>query len=73
MRACALQPVLQMTEDSYRLVSDISKARFYGFAPRVSLDAGLRQLVQHLGPHPTLPSGETIFREGQQGWAAVDS
>ncbi len=70
-RATTVQPVLQMTEDSYRFVSDISKARSYGYAPRVSLDAGLSQLVQHLGPHPTLPSGETILREGQQGRATV--
>ena len=70
-RRTTVLPVLQMTEDSYRLVSDISKARSHGYAPRVSLDAGLRQLVQHLGPHPTLPSGETIFREGQQDLATV--
>ena len=70
-RTTTVRPVLQMIEDSYRLVSDISKAGSHGYAPRGSLDAGLRQLVQHLGPHPTLPSGETIFREGQQGLATV--
>ena len=70
-RATTVQPVSQVIEDSYRLVSDISKARFHGYVPRVPLDAGLKQLVQHLGPHPALPSGETIFREGQQGRAVL--
>ena len=48
-RTTTVQPILQMTEDSYRLVSDISKARSHGYAPRVSLDAGVETACAALG------------------------
>jgi UDP-glucose 4-epimerase len=56
----------QITKDTYRLVADITKLRSLGYTPRVSLTDGIRELVQALGKHPELPSGKTIFKEGQQ-------
>lgn len=58
--------LLQITEDTYRLVSDISKARSHGYTPKMSLNEGVRQLIQDLGHHPSLPVGMTIFKRGQQ-------
>ena len=61
-----VKPLLQITEDTYRLVSDISKARSLGYTPKISLHDGLRQLIQELGQRPSLPAGATIFKRGQQ-------
>jgi len=65
------QPVIEtiadITEDTYRLVSDISKIRGLGYFPRVSLPEGLRHLAKELGQNPKLPVGATIFKKGQRG------
>ena len=61
----------QITKDTYRLVADITKIRSLGYTPHVSLTEGIRELVQELGEHPELPSGETIFTEGQQAEKTV--
>jgi UDP-glucose 4-epimerase len=53
-------------EDTYRLVADISKLRRLGYAPQVSLDHGIEDLIEELGDRPELPAGATIFRPGQQ-------
>jgi len=65
------QPVIEtiadITEDTYRLVSDISKITGLGYFPRVSLSEGLRHLAEELGQNPKLPVGATIFKKGQHG------
>lgn len=58
--------ISQITSDTYRLVADIAKLQSLGYAPRVSLVDGVREIVQELGEHPELPSGATIFEQGQQ-------
>ncbi len=65
------QPVIEtianIMEDTYRLVSDISKIRGLGYVPKVSLAEGLRRLVEELGQHLQMPAGATIFKRGQRG------
>ncbi|MGW2256789.1 NAD-dependent epimerase/dehydratase family protein [Streptomyces sp. NPDC001780] len=48
--------------DSFALVADISKLSALGFAPRVTLEAGLTALAAELGPYPELPSVRAAFR-----------
>ena len=55
-----------ITEDTYHLVGDISKIRSLGYAPRVSLVEGVRQLAEELGEQPEMPAGATIFKRGQR-------
>ena len=65
------QPIIEMiadiTEDTYRLASDISKIRSLGYVPRVSLTDGISRLAEELGQHPQMPAGATIFKKGQRG------
>ena len=65
------QPVVEtiadITEDTYRLVGDISKVRHLGYVPGVSLAEGLRHLARELGQYPQIPVGVTIFKKGQRG------
>ena len=56
-----------ITEDTYRLVSDISKIRSLGYSPKVSLIDGIRYLAEDLGKHPEMPMCPTIFKRGQRG------
>ena len=65
-RAPRVHQISQITSDTYRLVANIAKLRSLGYAPQVSLVDGVRELVQELGDHPELPSGATIFEQGQQ-------
>lgn len=58
--------IAEITEDTYRLVGDISKIRALGYTPRVSLAEGVRQLAEELGEQPEMPAGATIFKRGQQ-------
>ena len=64
------QPQIELlphiTEDTYRLVADISKLQALGFQPNVSLEEGIRNLAADLGPAPALPAGSTIFSRDQQ-------
>ena len=62
-----IEPIADIMEDTYRLVSDISKIRGLGYDPKVSLAEGLRRLVEELGQHPQMPAGATIFKRGQRG------
>ncbi|MEY9485197.1 nucleoside-diphosphate-sugar epimerase [Streptomyces calvus] len=55
-----------ITDDTYRLVADISKLRGLGYKPSVPLDKGLTDLIQHLGDHPAPPMLDTIFRPSQR-------
>jgi len=59
----------EVTDDTYRLVADISKLRGLGFDPTMTLSDGVLDLVSQLGPNPEPPSGATIFRPGQQAEA----
>ncbi|MFG3002833.1 NAD-dependent epimerase/dehydratase family protein [Streptomyces calvus] len=55
-----------ITDDTYRLVADVSKLRGLGYKPSVPLDKGLTDLIQHLGDHPAPPMLDTIFRPSQR-------
>lgn len=61
-----IDAIPKITEDTYRLVGDISKIRSLGYAPRVSLTEGVSQLAEELGEQPEMPTGATIFKRGQQ-------
>jgi len=62
-----IETIADITEDTYPLVSDISKIRDLGYVPKVSLAEGLRHLAEELGRHPRMPVGATIFKKGQCG------
>jgi nucleoside-diphosphate-sugar epimerase len=66
-REAEIEAIPEITEDTYRLVGDISKLKALGYVPRHSLTEGVRDLVARLGDRPELPSGETIFKRGQHG------
>ncbi len=66
-RDATVREISDITEDTYRLVADISKIRSLGYAPRVSLVDGIERLAVELGESPELPSGGTIFSRGQKG------
>ncbi len=59
----------EVTDDTYRLVADISKLRGLGFDPTMTLADGVSDLASRLGTNPESPSGATIFRRGQQAEA----
>ena len=65
-RPAVVDAIAEITEDTYRLVGDISKIRSLGYTPRVSLAEGVRQLAEELGEQPKMPTGATIFKRGQQ-------
>jgi len=58
--------ISDITEDTYRLVADISKIKSLGYVPKMSLAEGVRQLAEELGENPKMPSGATIFKKGQR-------
>lgn len=62
-----VETIADITEDTYRLVGDISKVRHLGYVPGVSLADGLRHLAEELGECPRLPAGATIFKRGHHG------
>jgi UDP-glucose 4-epimerase len=55
-----------VTEDTYRMVADITKLSGLGYRPRVRLLDGVRSLAAALGDHPELPGVDTIFRSQQR-------
>ncbi len=63
----AVETIADITEDTYRLVGDISKIRGLGYTPEVSLADGLRHLAEELGQQPRLPVGATVFKRGHRG------
>lgn len=65
-RPVVVDGIPEITEDTYRLVGDISKIRSLGYAPRVSLVEGVRQLAEKLGAKPQMPAGATLFKRGQR-------
>ena len=65
-RTAVVDELSRVTEDTYRLVPDISKIKTLGYVPRMSIEEGTKQLAEELGENPELPSGTTIFKKGQQ-------
>ncbi|MGH9212035.1 MAG: NAD-dependent epimerase/dehydratase family protein [Acidimicrobiales bacterium] len=65
-RTPLVKEILDIGEDTYRLVGDITKLRGLGFSPSTRLADGVADLVARLGPSPEAPGGVTIFRPGQQ-------
>jgi UDP-glucose 4-epimerase len=61
-----IHAIREITNDTYRLVADISKIRSLGYNPQVSLREGLKEIARSLGDHPGRPSGGTIFKVGQK-------
>jgi UDP-glucose 4-epimerase len=59
--------ISEITEDTYRLVADISKLRTLGYEPRVPLELGVAKLAADLGESPELPGTTTIFSKRQRG------
>ena len=49
----------EVTDDTSRLVADISKLRGLGFDPTMTLADGVSDLVSQLGTNPELPTGAT--------------
>jgi UDP-glucose 4-epimerase len=52
---------LATTDDTYRHVADVTRLRALGYQPEVSLEAGVRSLVEWLGPNPQIPTLPTVF------------
>lgn len=65
-RPAAIDAIPAITEDTYRLVGDISKIRSVGYTPRVSLAEGVKRLAEELGEQPEMPLGATVFKKGQK-------
>lgn len=65
-RKAVVNEISNVTEDTYRLVADISKIKSLGYIPRISLEEGVKQLAIELGENPEMPSGATIFKKGQR-------
>lgn len=65
-RPVTVEALPHVTEDTYRLVGDITKIRSLGYTARIALRDGVKQLAQELGERPALPAGETIFVRGQR-------
>jgi len=58
--------IINLKEDTYSLVADISKIKSIGYRPKIFIKEGVRQLVKELGKNPKFPSGNTIFKIGQK-------
>jgi len=66
-RKAIIDGLPDITEDTYRLVADISRIKSIGYSPKVSLVEGIRHLVEDLGEYPGMPMCPTIFKKGQRG------
>jgi UDP-glucose 4-epimerase len=55
-----------VTDDTYRLVADVSGLCALGYQPRMSLQEGVGALLRQLGRDVELPQVDTIFRSGQR-------
>jgi len=65
-RAPALRVIPEITDDTYRLVADISKLEELGYRPTKPFGEGVHELADQLGLAPELPGTSTIFVRGQQ-------
>jgi nucleoside-diphosphate-sugar epimerase len=61
-----VKEISEVTEDTYRLVGDISKIKALGYVPRMPLENGIARLVTALGKNPEMPGGVTTFKKGQE-------
>jgi nucleoside-diphosphate-sugar epimerase len=61
-----LDVISEITDDTYRLVADISKLKKLGYQPAMPFDEGVRKLADQLGLAPELPGTPTIFIRGQR-------
>ena len=61
-----IEDLANVTEDTYRLVADISKIKLFGYVPKVSVVEGVKRLAVELGENPEIPSGSTIFKREQR-------
>lgn len=70
-RKASIEANPEITEDTYRLVSSIEKLKSLGYKPQVSLEEGMKKLIQSFkdlyGDKPPLPNVPTIFSPGQTG------
>jgi UDP-glucose 4-epimerase len=64
-RPASIIEILRISQDTYRLVADISKLQALGFVPQMSLVEGVRALATELQA-AGLPGTPTIFHAGQQ-------
>ena len=69
-KSAEIQEIKTVTDDTYRLTASIEKLESLGYAPKTSLEDGLRQVAAYLGASPELPEGATIFDSRQSGEAA---
>ncbi|MFQ5838373.1 MAG: epimerase, partial [Thermoplasmata archaeon] len=65
-RKARVDEISDVTDDTYRLVADISKLESLGFTPAISLEDGVKELSEEFGEEPELPSVATVFKEGQR-------
>lgn len=65
-REPALRVISEITDDTYRLVADVSKLEGLGYRPAMHFGKGIRELADQLGPAPELPDSPTIFVRGQR-------
>ncbi|MFQ5896859.1 MAG: NAD-dependent epimerase/dehydratase family protein [Candidatus Methylomirabilia bacterium] len=65
-RQAEVEEISEVTDDTYRLVADISELTALGYVPEVPLAEGVERLADELGENPDLPSTSTIFKRGQK-------
>ncbi len=65
-REPAVHVISEITDDTYRLVADISKLAGLGYRPAVPFGEGIHKLAEIMGPAPDLPATPTIFARDQR-------
>ncbi|PON18590.1 epimerase [Candidatus Entotheonella serta] len=71
-RTAEICEISEIMEDTFRLVGDIRKLSQLDYRPQMSIQDGVKELVEALGPFPELPGSETIFKPSQHGMAVVE-
>ena len=66
-RPTRIEAKQEITEDTYRLVADITKLKALGYEPQMELAEGVTLLAGDLGQNPELPGSNTIFTPEQRG------
>ncbi|MGH3693638.1 MAG: NAD-dependent epimerase/dehydratase family protein [Pseudonocardiaceae bacterium] len=65
-REPAVEVISEITDDTYRLVADISKLAGLGYRPGVPFSEGIHKLAETMGSAPALPATPTIFSRDQR-------